>query len=250
MSDKPNTPPLETLFVLSRISQLLESKGEMTKTSLIRNHEISEKLFDEAVRHGHAIGCLAWGERNKFSLKKKFAVPEKAYYESSMSMISALWNSEKSEYTDYYIEDTSSKDSKIVGQWTRPDFTLISQKKFSWTIGTEFDVVTFEVKKPETANVLGVFEALAHATCATRSYVVFPLDREHWLREEEAQARRVEDECIRHGIGLIFTDPSGNGKAVHALKAPRKEIDHEKCNDFLKAVMSHTGKDRIAAWKS
>jgi len=127
----------------------------------------------------------------------------------------------------------------------------VSHKKFPWTIGTEFDVVTFEVKTPATANVLAVFEALSHVTAATRAYVVFPVEEVEWEASNPAQARRVKDECVRHGVGLILVSSvTTTPVAKHVLKALRREIDHEKCSDFLDAVVSDEGKKRISQWKS
>jgi hypothetical protein len=111
--------------------------------------------------------------------------------------------------------------------------------------------VTFEIKRPDSANVLAVFEALSHAAAATRAYVVFPLDAETWARSNPAQERRVRDECVRHGVGLILVDTrSTPPEAQHLLKAARREIDHEKCSGFLDAVVSVEGKRRISEWKS
>jgi hypothetical protein len=127
----------------------------------------------------------------------------------------------------------------------------VSHKKFPWTIGTEFDVVTFEIKRPDSANVLAVFEALSHITAATRAYVVFPVGAEEWRQANPAQERRVKDECVRHGVGLILVTINDQGAvAHHVLKAARREIDHEKCSDFLDAVLSNGGKKRISEWKS
>jgi hypothetical protein len=184
-------------------------------------------------------------------LIKEFVIPETAYYPPLIQAVSQLWISEGYEQSDFYLEDTSSKDTKVVGPWVRPDFTLISHKKFPWTIGNEFDVVTFEVKRPDAANVLAVFAALAHATAGTRAYAIFPMSLSDWEQSQPRQAERVRDECSRHGIGLILVDDilGSSPVASHVIKAVRRQIDHEKCSSFLEAVLSADGRARIAKWK-
>lgn len=237
---------------LRRIVSAIDEAGEhLTATKLKRVLGLSDADFSVAADHGCSIKVLKWHSRNFYSVVKPYVVPEEAYYEWVQSGVEALWLEEGYDKSAFYVENTSRKDSKIVGPWTRPDLTLVSHKKFPWTIGTEFDVVTFEIKRPDSANVLAVFEALSHAAAATRAYVVFPVEAEAWRLENPAQERRVRDECVRHGVGLIVVS-NVNGKPVahHLLKAARREIDHEKCSDFLDAVVTAGGKKRISEWKS
>jgi hypothetical protein len=71
-----------------------------------------------------------------------------------------------------------------------------------------------------------------------------------WIKRDPAQAQRVRDECLRHGVGLILIDGAhSDPQPVHPIRAQRKEIDHERCSSFLAAVMSEKGKDQIARWK-
>jgi hypothetical protein len=206
--------------------------------------------FDEAAQYGCEIKVLRCGERNYYRALKTYVIPEEGYYDAVEKALRDLWTREGWENNQIYLENTSRRDSKIEGPWTRPDFTLVSYKKFPWTIGYEFDVVTFEVKRPDTANVLAVFEALAHVTAATRGYVVFPVSAETWTKASPEQERRVRDECSKHGIGLILiSDIFGQPDVHHIIKASRKEIDHEKCSGFLEAVVSPEGKNRISQWK-
>jgi hypothetical protein len=252
MAKSITVPQLAVLEALRKISSEIENAGEaLTATRLKRNLNLPDGLFDDAVTFGCAEKYLRWGDRNYYSSLRPFIVPEEAYYENCSSGISALWNEDGYEASNFYIENTSRRDSKIEGPWTRPDLTLVSIKKFPWTIGAEFDVVTFEVKRPDSANVLAVFEALSHASAATRAYVVFPVDADAWRSGNPAQERRVRDECIRHGVGLILlSSASTNPVAHHVLKASRREIDHEKCSSFLDAVLSDGGKRKISEWKS
>lgn len=252
MAKNDTTANLATLEALKRIVTLIENEGKpLTATRLKRSLGLSEILFDDAANYGCANKILKWSSHNHYSILKTFSVPEEAYYEVIKRSIEALWQEEGYDKSQFYVENTSRRDSKIEGPWTRPDLTLVCHKKYPWTMGTEFDVVTFEIKRPDSANVLAVFEALSHVAAATRAYVVFPVDAESWRIANPAQERRVKDECIRHGVGLILVGaPDTASVASHVLKAARREIDHEKCSDFLDAVVSAAGKKRISEWKS
>jgi hypothetical protein len=127
---------------------------------------------------------------------------------------------------------------------------MVSHKTYPWTIGQEFDVTTFEIKRPQDCNVLAVFEALSHSSAATRAYVVFPINEGAWKTADPAQAARVLDECSRHGVGLLFVEDIETAPvAVERLAATKLQLDHEKCGAFLGAVLSEQGLSRIAGWK-
>ncbi|WP_395455250.1 hypothetical protein ACHMW5_09615 [Azospirillum melinis] len=252
MSNSTTIPELTVLECLHKIVIAIDEAGKaLTATSLKRQLGLSDTEFDAAAEYGCEIKVIEWGTRNFYSALKPYVIPEEAYYNWVKIAIENLWSHEGYDKSAFYIENTSRRDSKIEGPWTRPDLTLVCHRKFPWTIGTEFDVVTFEIKRPDSANVLAVFEALSHAAAATRAYVVFPVDAEVWRLENPAQERRVRDECIRHGVGLILvSNVGGEPKGHHLLKAARREIDHEKCSNFLDAVVSLPGKRRISEWKS
>jgi hypothetical protein len=193
------SPTLQIMSALERIVKTIaESGGEVTRTAITRTLGMDLAVFDEAAQYGCESKILKCGTYNKYKALKEYAIPEEGYYDAVEESIRKLWLSEGYKDHEFYLENTSRKDSKIEGPWTRPDLTLVSYKKFPWTIGHEFDVVTYEVKKPSTANVLAVFEALAHVTAATRAYAVFPVSLAAWTKDNPAQERRVRDECSKH----------------------------------------------------
>jgi hypothetical protein len=250
--DNENQNNLFTLYVLDLIAkELSKNSTQMTRVKLRNTLKIDEDILNSALDLGVNDGILERGKQNFYTLKKDFIIKEEKFYPPIISAVKILWNSDKFDKNEFFIEETAKKDTKIVGPWTRPDFTLISCKKFSWTIGVEFDVVTFEVKRPDSCNVLAVFEALSHASAATRAYVVFPVDEKEWTKTETAQAARVKDECSRHGVGLILIENIYKKPIAKIVVGARKrEIDHEKCNSFLEAVLSDCGRGKISAWKS
>ena len=242
---------LEVAFNLDRIvRQIAVYGGPMSKTKIRNQLQLTEAMIQESLDFGCEGKFLQKGEYNFYSVKKGFIINEERFYPAVRVGLERLWLAENFHENEYYIEETARKDSKIAGRWTRTDFTMVSHKKFAWTIGNEFDVVTFEIKRPDSCNVLAVFEALSHATAATRVYVVFPVDAAGWKKSDPEQEARVKDECSRHGVGLIlienvYLDP----QPLHLIKAQKREIDHERCSSFLDAVFSSEGKQIISAWK-
>ncbi|MBZ9946906.1 MULTISPECIES: hypothetical protein [unclassified Mesorhizobium] len=250
------SPSLRTLELLKDvIDRFRKDGGQITRTTLKRTIGDNEASTDAAIRYGISQNYLNQLTQGYISLTKSvgdktFIVPEESYYPVVENVLQELWIGSNYDRSEFLLENTARKDSKIIGPWTRPDFTLVSHKKFSYTIGNEFDVVTFEVKRPDSANVLAVFEALSHTSAATKAYVVFPIDAAMWTKTAPDQESRVKDECSKHGVGLILIESASSmPKPLHVIKARRREIDHERSSDFLGAVLSTSGKERIAKWK-
>lgn len=232
------------------VSALKDEEKPLTATTLKRYYGCDSNYFDEAMNAGTSLNVIRREAWNVIELiDDDWVIDESSYYQTCMDAVRKLWL-DRYDPSEIYLENTSRRDSKIVGPWTRPDFTLVSHKKFAWTVGQEFDVTTFEVKRPDNCNVLAVFEALSHASAATRAYAVFPLSEKEWLKKDLQQAQRVTEECARHGVGLILIeDVHGKAKAIHHRVGSKRTIDHEKCSSFLGAVLSKEGKERISKWK-
>jgi predicted transcriptional regulator len=242
---------LATLDCLQAICKAIEDKNEpITMTSLSKMLNVDRALVDAAVDSGVKTRHVQKERHNYVKLLRIYKIPESAYYSVLMDAIFQIWLDENYSKEGLHIENTSKADSKIVGPWTRPDFTLLTFRKFAWTTSHEYDVITFEVKRPGSFNVLAVFEALSHVSAATRSYVVFPISEISWIASDPQQAKRVKEECVRHGVGLILVGETiSNPKPQIVIRAARKEIDNERCSNFLDSVMSGAAKTKISAWK-
>lgn len=256
--DALNPPPsLRTLELLIKVvEKLVANNGDLTRTSLKRSVcENNDDLTDTILKHGYAKKLLLSKKHGYVGLAKgitpaDLVIGEESYYSEIEQQLKLLWEINNYSSSEFIIENTSRRNAKIVGPWTRPDLTLVSHKKFPFTIGHEFDVVTFEVKRPDASNVLAVFEALSHTSAATKAYVVFPLSPNEWSASAPEQEVRVRDECSKHGVGLILIENiSTDPKPHHVIKARRKEIDHERSSAFLSAVLTQKGKEQIAKWK-
>jgi hypothetical protein len=145
----------------------------------------------------------------------------------------------------FKIEMTAWSDSKIAGKWTRPDIIAVTKKKYPYIPDIEFDILTFEVKTESTVNVLAVFEALAHRSAASLSYVVFPVHEDNFRKPNDVN-QRIIFECAKYGVGLIcVNDMFDSGSFVEVLEAQRHDLDRGRGSDFLRAVLPH---DKIAAF--
>lgn len=145
----------------------------------------------------------------------------------------------------FKIEMTAWSDSKIAGKWTRPDIIAVSKRKYPYVPDIEFDILTFEVKTSQTVNVLAVFEALAHRSAASLSYVVFPVPDVEFRQPNDIN-QRIIFECAKYGIGLIcINDLFDQNSFVEILEAQRHDLDKARGSDFLRAVMPP---DKIAAF--
>lgn len=129
---KKNVPKLETSFHLDRIVRLIRSNGDgMPKTKIRNQLQLSENDVQAALDYGHEDKFLAKGDYNIYSVKKDFFINEERFYPAVETGLKRLWLAENFHENEYYLEETARKDSKISGRWTRPDFTMISHKKFA-----------------------------------------------------------------------------------------------------------------------
>lgn len=235
---------------LRRVVEYIKSEGgSASRTKISRYVTISSDLA-KILKYACDKEVLKQESNNVYRYISDFKIDEYSYYDACIVSISKLWSFKGYSDDEKYIENTSRTDSKIVGKWTRPDITLVSHKKFPYTIGQEFEIVTFEVKTPESIDVLAVFEALSHSSVTTRSFVVFPGDDEQWDAIAAGQRERILEECARHGIGLIhIKNAAAEPIAVQVLDARKREIDHERSSNFLGSVLGKSGTERIAKWK-
>ena len=230
--------------------ELKRTKDRKTRTKLRRELDLSENRVRRAISLGVERGCLSEESHGYINLDGPFNIIEEDFYPAVEKSLAGFFDELGYETSEYVVEKTARRDSRIVGRWTRPDFTVVSHKKYPWTIGSEFDVMTFEVKRPDNCNVLAVFEALAHSAVATRAFVVFPVNIDDWEKSHAAQHKRVSEECSRHGVGFLTLENAYSKPYIwKVLDSRRVGIDLSKVSDFLNAVLSEDGKRRISVWK-
>lgn len=132
------------------------------------------------------------------------------------------------------FHETASGGAIGTGQFSRPDFTLATVRRFRFDPIKHLDVVTFEVKNRAGTSLLAVHEALAHSRFAHYSFVVIPRSN---LLPKSVEGMR--DSCAEHGLGLITfsiqsIEPSVKLGDLNLELAPvRKSPDPMRVERFL-----------------
>lgn len=237
------------IILASVVEMLTKEKASCTRTSLKRYVEFDDNDVLESIEYGIQTGVLRPEPSGYIKLlKQEYRIQEEDYYDQIKSMLGKYYNSRVSRSGDCLVAKTARKDTKIAGRWTRPDFTVVASRTFPYIRQVEFDIITFEVKRPEDCDTLAVFEALAHNSAATRSYVFFPMTEEEF--EENAQSERIREECIHHGIGLVLTNDGFTlDEIVVLIESRRRALNPEKCSQFLRNVLESRELSVLTTWR-
>lgn len=173
---------------------------------------------------------------------------ERALYEPIKKVLETDWA--KSEgLTEWCVEVTAQQGRRNTGgRWTRPDLTVVSCRRYTLVPGPAFDVWTFEVKPIDAWDIVGVHEAAAHASAATRSYAFFHVNAK--LTPDETESL---DRCLREaqtlGVGLITATDVAKFATWEILAEPaRKHYDPTTVEEFLKTQLSEEAKAKVVSW--
>ncbi len=154
-------------------------------------------------------------------------------------------------FRSHVVEITARQGRRDTGgTWTRPDIVVAALRVFPHVPGKFFDLITFELKSLDGINVTSVFEALSHRRAATQSYVWLHIPTEAAQYDDvSAVLERIQDECRRHGVGLIVAaDPTDYSSWDVQLRAVRVEPDPEFLNEFIAQQLSALARDELAQW--
>lgn len=175
-------------------------------------------------------------------------VKEAELYEPMTKAIKKTWVVAQG-FDEFIVETTAQGGRKNTGgTWTRPDITVAARSRYHYVPGVHFDVITFEIKPPDSISITCVYEALAHLRSATQAYVLLHIP----LEEEENLADALQDinaEARRHGIGVITADKPDDFDTWNEVVEPiRVEPDPKKLNDFLSTQFSERERNKIILW--
>ncbi|MDP2214922.1 hypothetical protein [Phenylobacterium sp.] len=237
----------DRLLLTSIMSAL--ARGKKTKTILRRNLGPTASDVDRAIEAGLKLKLLKSLTQGYVQLvpNAELTILEADYYDSVGKMLERYYQERLTDDGRFLVAKTARKDTKVAGRWTRPDFTVVANRKFPYIREPEFDIITFEVKRPADCEALAVFEALAHNSAATRSYVFFPITQEDL--DGNLQGERIREECVRHGIGLFLAkDRFRLDEACLVIESQRRPLNPEKCSQFLQNVLEAGELSKLTTW--
>ena len=119
----------------------------------------------------------------------------------------------------FVVQDVSRAGGKS-GQWTRPDFVLVSVARLMFAPQPQVDVHTFELKAEYGGTVQAVHEALAQTRFSHFGHLVWHLPVGSRL---EARLDEIEQQCVRHGVGLILIRDPKVSTACEVRVEPRRQ---------------------------
>jgi hypothetical protein len=251
-----NVPDAEPIGNVT-LRQLLEGDSEWTEELywVIRNRLIERGELTTGRGRGvsvrRALGSVTASLQNSplTSVELRVDKPREAdLYAPMFEVIKSRW-AQDYRLDSLIVEITASQGARQTGgKWTRPDITAASYRTFPYVPGRHFDLITFEVKSYEAADVTVVYEALGHRRAATRSYVLIYLPD-----DKRTQFQNLLDEiCLvskQHGIGVfIAADARNYDKWEELVEATRHEPDPERLNDFLATQVEPVFREQIIKW--
>lgn len=121
--------------------------------------------------------------------------------------------------SEFVVQDVSRAGGKS-GQWTRPDFVLVSVAQLMFSPQPQVDVHTFELKAEHGGTVQAVHEALAQTRFSHFGHLVWHLPVGSRL---EARLDEIEQQCVRHGVGLILMRDPKLSSACEVRVEPRRQ---------------------------
>ncbi|HEX5999305.1 MAG TPA: hypothetical protein VFZ16_07895 [Hyphomicrobiaceae bacterium] len=118
------------------------------------------------------------------------------------------------------------------GTWTRPDVAAVAVSRRKFAPIAHIDILSFEVKTHTGANLVSVYEALAHARFVNLSYLVW--NRPACICGDHPRYQGIKDACQSHGVGLITVHNPSDRRTYDVRAAPtRSSVSDDALDDFV-----------------
>ncbi len=172
---------------------------------------------------------------------------ERKLYPPLIATLRGDWSDERS-LKPLHIEVTADGGSADTGgRWTRPDLVAVGLRGFTYVPDTQFELITFEVKRLSDLDVIAVYEAVAHRRASTHSYVLLELPGAV-AKAQETKVERVAAVAREQGVGIVtFGDPNDFETWEEIIPARRWDSPPEALNEFIEKQVSHAGRQTIVA---
>jgi hypothetical protein len=185
---------------------------------------------------------------NALQMQLRHPSPEVDLYEPIAEGLKDHW-AKVQRFQEFDLEITGLQGSKDTGgKWSRPDITVAAQRSFKYIQQKCFDVITFEVKRIECADVTAVYEALSHRGAATRAYVIL-FAPPTLMPMYDHTVQEIAEVAEKQDIGLIvISEISDHNSWDEKVEAVRHEPDPVKLNTFLTQQIGPDLQDKILLW--
>jgi hypothetical protein len=149
-------------------------------------------------------------------------------------------------FENFLVQITAQQGRRDTGgAWTRPDVVVVNVSNYRYVPGRQLDVISFEVKLAQEADVKAVYEALAHTRAATSAYLV--LIGDSVCPEEELDEIKVE--AAKHGVGLIVVKAPEKFDDWEFLLEPRSTMpDAASLEEFIETQLTEENKRKVSLW--
>lgn len=173
---------------------------------------------------------------------------EQNLYEPAKASLNSGWIKERG-FEDAIVEITAMPGRRRTGgTWTRPDLAVLGVRAYPYLPGRHFEIITFEIKKDDSIDVTGVFEALSHLQFASQSYVVFCTGDKDFEKEFH-DTERILSLAKLHGVGVIIATDVSNYEVWEEVVEPRRNVpDPEQANLFIGTCFTEDSKARVIKW--
>lgn len=188
-------------------------------------------------------------QKERTGKQKNADMAERDLYEPIAGELRNVWVQEQGFYAAE-VEITAEQGQRDTGgKWSRPDISVVAIRNYLHIPGKFLDVITFEVKILNTANVTSVYEALAHRRAATISYL--------WLFCPDCGETKgsvlqtmvpdvIKDEAEKHGIGIIVAKSAGDFATWETIVEPERIAPNpQKLDEFIRYQISEISKKAI-----
>jgi len=108
------------------------------------------------------------------------------------------------------------------GTWTQPDVAAVAVRRHKFAASACIDILSFEVKTHRGANLVSVYEALAHARFVNLSYLVW--NRPACICNDREKYNTLTDACITHGVGLISVHNARDLRTYEIRVTPKRSL--------------------------
>lgn len=139
------------------------------------------------------------------------------------------------------VEVADIAQARARGQWSNPDYLLVSVCPLSVLGGAQVDVHVFELKNEAGGRIQAVHEALAHGRFAHFAHLVWYLPRGS---RREPEIEQIASHCRLHGVGLIrMTEDT---PAIEVLVDPvRTRTTQLEIDGFVESRLSDRQIERV-----